>query len=317
MTLASSSSPAPPAPAGSREGDRPLRGVALMVFASLVFAAMNAVASYLGRAHVPWSTVAFARALVGLVAAALLARARGISLAVRDRRTLAVRAVAGTGSMLCTFYALSHLPLADATALLNTTPLWTTLLAVATLREPPGRVVLACLAVAVTGIFFVERPAFAVGNAAGAVAVLAGATTAVAMVSLRKLSGESPEGVVVQFSAFATCVLAAIVGAGLVREGVSFAVSTPVLAGLALVGVLATVGQLAMTRAYALDRAARVGAAGWSQVLFALALDGVFFARVPPPLTVAGIALLVVAGVVLVWDAGREQARRAAGPAAQ
>jgi drug/metabolite transporter (DMT)-like permease len=62
-----------------------------------------------------------------------------------------------------------------------------------------------------------------------------------------------------------------------------------------------------MTRAYALDRAARIGATGWMQVVFALVLDRVVIGRTPPVSTLGGIACVVGAGVLLVFDARREQ----------
>jgi drug/metabolite transporter (DMT)-like permease len=72
-------------------------------------------------------------------------------------------------------------------------------------------------------------------------------------------------------------------------------------------GATATVGQLAITRAYALDKAARVGAVGWVQVVIALAVDAVVFAHRPEAAVTAGIAALLVAGGLLVEDARREE----------
>jgi drug/metabolite transporter superfamily protein YnfA len=78
------------------------------------------------------------------------------------------------------------------------------------------------------------------------------------------------------------------------------------VAGLLAIGVLATVGQLVMTRAYALDKAGRVGAAGQVQIVFAVALDAAVFGRRPEGAAAAGIALLACAGALLVQDARRE-----------
>ena len=107
--------------------DAPLRALSFMLLAATSFAAMNAMAR--GLRAIPWPMLALARALFGLAVALAVARARGGSLAVRDRATMWERSVFGSLGMLCTFYALTHMPLGDATALLNTTPLWIALLA--------------------------------------------------------------------------------------------------------------------------------------------------------------------------------------------
>lgn len=283
--------------------DRPLAAMSFMLLAASSFATMNTLAR--GLRAIPWPWLAFSRGLLGLVMALAMARARGASLAVRDQKTMFVRSVFGTTSMLCTFYALTHMPLADATALLNTTPLWIAGLAWLTLGERPSRAVLLALGVAFAGVLLIERPGLATGQPAGLVALLAGATSAVAMVSLRRLSGETPEAVVVHFSAVATTLLGVASAVYSQHHGAPAAPSPRALAGVLVMGAMATLGQLAMTRAYALDTAARVGAVGWMQVLMALGLDAAVFRRLPDGSVRAGIALLMVAGGLLLRDARR------------
>lgn len=281
-----------------------------MTAGALSFAVMNALARALR--HLPWPMIACTRALFGLGAALAVARLRGASLHVADRATMWRRALAGSTSMLLTFYALTHMPLADATALLNTTPVWITLLAWATLREKLSRRGAAALALAVAGVALVERPTLSAGALAGAAALGASAMSAVAMVSLRRLSGETPEAVVVRFSAVASAVLAVATGVWRARYGPLPAVGARDAAGLLAIGVTATAGQLVMTRAYALDKAGRVGAAGQAQLVFAVGLDAAVFGRSPAPAAAAGIALLLGAGAILVDDARRDAAVTAA-----
>ena len=287
--------------------DRPLLGLSLMLAASGSFTLMNAMTAALGRQQIPWEMSSFARASIGLVVAASIARGRGVSLAIDNRRVMWTRSLAGSTSMLLTFFSLTHMPLADATALLNTTPLWISLLAWAMLSKRPGRAVFSALALAMAGVWFVVQPTFARGQWVGVVALTAGAASALSMVSLRRLGKETPEAVVVHFSAVASMVTFVALLLRVLRDGAiarPAGVSWVLLAG---VGVSATAGQLLMTRAYSLDRAARIGAAGWAQVVFALLLDGLVRARWPERSAATGIALLLGAGVVLVESARREQ----------
>jgi drug/metabolite transporter (DMT)-like permease len=277
-----------------------------MLTGALCFAVMNALAR--GMRHLPWPVLGFSRALFGLVIALGLARARGASLAIVDRRRMWQRSLAGSTGMLCTFYALTHMPLSDATALLNTTPLWIALIAWYVLRERPSARVWIALAVAFAGVVLVERPGFRADGFAGLVALGAGLAGALAMVSLRRLSGETPEAVVVHFSAVASTVLGVASARHLVAHGGVTGLTWRDAAGIAAMGVTATAGQLSITRAYALDKAARVGAAGWIQVALALGIDAAVFHRLPDGLALAGIALLLASGALLVVDARRATA---------
>ena len=285
--------------------DAPLRAIAFMLAGAVSFATMNALARAM-RA-LPWPVLGFSRALLGLGLALAFARARGASLAIVDRRRMWQRSVAGTTGMLCTFFALTHMPLADATALLNTTPLWIAALAWIALREPISGRVLAALAVAFTGVLLIERPGLRGDALPGLVALGAGCSGALAMINLRRLSGETPEAVVVHFSATATAVLGALSIAWFVQHGAPPSVTWKQGVGVLAMGAAATTGQLAITRAYALDKAARVGAAGWIQVVIALGIDRVAFGRRPEGIALAGIALLLCSGALLVADARRDQ----------
>lgn len=285
--------------------DRPLRGLAFMLFASASFTTMNATAALLARRGIPWEMAAFARAFLGLFVALSVARARGVSLGVRDRRVMWTRSIAGSTSMVLTFYALTHMPLADATALLNTTPLWIALLARVRIGERASWRVHVALATAFVGVLLVERPGLAVGDLVGLVALCGGAAGAMAMVSLRRLSGESVDAVVVHFSAVASVVMGALTVGWFARGGAMPAVSAGEALGVLAMGVGATVGQFAMTRAYALDKAARVGAASFLQVVLALGVDAAVFRRFPAEGAAVGIALVVGGGLLLVLDATR------------
>jgi len=66
----------------------------------------------------------------------------------------------------------------------------------------------------------------------------------------------------------------------------------------AAMGLTATLGQLAMTRAYAHAPASQVGPFVYSSVVFAAGLDWLFWRKLPDAFTVAGGALVVAAGIL-------------------
>src|SRR5215831_4203213 len=132
--------------------DAPRAGFAYMTAASTGFAVAYALTTSLGRAGVPWAVIGLVRAIVGLVASLGLARARGASLRVFGRWAMWTRSLAGSAQSLCIFYAVTHMPLSDAMALIQATPLWIAAGARLTLREPPGRAVTLALALGAVGV---------------------------------------------------------------------------------------------------------------------------------------------------------------------
>jgi drug/metabolite transporter (DMT)-like permease len=276
------------------------RAAGLVVVASLLFAAMNVLAKAATLRGVPSLEVACARATVGAVGLGLLARLRGLDLRVGDRRTLAVRVVAGTGAMICTFHSLSSLPLGEATALLNTAPLFIAALGWLVLGERPSALTGAALVAGFVGVVLIVGPATPGGATWDAtVAVLASLLSAVAMVSLRRMGGrERPEAIVVHFSAVAA------VATGLL--GARDFVVPDALGGAFMLGagLTATVAQVAMTRAYALETAARIGGGGYLIVAVSPVAGMLLFGETPGWVSLVGITVILGAGVLLAVDAG-------------
>jgi len=271
-----------------------------MVVSAVGFAIMNACAKEASR-RLPFLEVAFARALLGAVAVALWARARGISLAINNRRVMALRVTSGTVSMTLTFYALAASPLGEASALMNLTPIFVAGIGVVWLRERVTPGVLACLLLGLLGAFLVFHPTGGVSRGALA-AIGAAATSALAMTSLRKLGAtETSEAVVASFQSFGALVT------GLLTIPV-FVLPTAREAALLLVaGLSATIAQVSMTRAYAADVAARVGGMNYLHIVVSLLFGIALFGERPDLSALAGIAAILAAGGGLVWTAYRSR----------
>ena len=278
-----------------------------MAAGSVLFALMNFFAR-LASTSASWMTVGAVRALVGAAVAIAVARLRGASLVVKDRRTMFWRSLFGTAAMGATFYALSSrtLPLADTVTLLNLTPVFLALLAPFILRERTSLSVGFALLLSLAGVILVLHPSFSwqaegvshgpSASATAGFAVLAAFTASIAMMMLRRVGQtESPESIAVHYSLFA--------GAVMIVLSV-FDLRMPTLrdsAFMLAVGVCAGFGQLCLTRAYTLERAARVSGMGYLSVVASALLGAAVLGERPALGAIMGMALVVAGGLVVTF----------------
>ncbi len=272
-----------------------------MAASATLFAFMNFFAK-LASSSASWASVGAVRALIGAIVAIAVARARGVSLAATDRRAIFWRSLFGTGAMMTTFYALSSptLGLGDTVTLLNLMPVFLSVLAPIFLRERTTMAVGLGIALALGGVVLVVRPTFVFGGTShgggvyAAVAVLAALLSSIAMMLLRRVGQtESAEAIAVHFSLFAAVTLAVVSLFDLrmpTTRDAAFMVAAGVCAGFA---------QIAMTRAYSLEQAARVSAMSYLAVVASALLGAVALGERPPLTAILGMALVVGGGVVV------------------
>jgi len=171
-----------------------------MLASAAAFAGMTAAAKFVG-ARVPVFEIVFVRAALSVLATLwMLRRAREPALGSR-RPLLFLRGLFGFAGVSCSFYSVIHLPLAEATLLQFTHPLFTVALAAFVLGERIERGVLFGVPLSVLGVLAVVRPAALFGGAsppfdafAVGVAISGAFFAADAYVSVRHLArtGEHP-----------------------------------------------------------------------------------------------------------------------------
>jgi drug/metabolite transporter (DMT)-like permease len=272
-----------------------------MALAASLYALMN-LGARLSSAHTSWAEVALVRAMVGALVAWGVASARGASLVLQDKKLAWGRSLAGAASAVCTFYALGAptLPLGDAVTLRESSPVFIALAAPRLLGERSGTRTWMAIGVAFAGVILVLRPSLDFAPGPALVAILAAVLAAGAMMFLRRLGPkESPEAVALHFSVVTSCVMFVFAWPAFVVPDLKGAL---LLVGTGLSGGLA---QLAMTRAYSLDVAARVGAIGYLDVVVSQLLAVLLLGDRPGAGQLVGSGLVIASGVILALGAVR------------
>ena len=267
---------------------------AWMLCGCFVFAWMSEFAHLL-TPTCDWRIVALARSTLAFAFSLSFALACGAKFVVWRPGILWVRSIAGSLSLLCTFYALSKLHTAEVLTLTNTFPIWVAILSWPLLRVRPHLSVWLAAACGVGGIFLIQQPHYEATPAtqiAVPLALAAAFSSSVAMLGLHRLKEFHPWAIVAHFSGVATLFVVGmcLVGPPIPFEQLGDSRNLLLLAG---VGVSATCGQFCLTMAFTGGQPARVSIVGLTQIVFAMGLDLLFTSATFDKLTIAGIALVV------------------------
>jgi drug/metabolite transporter (DMT)-like permease len=262
-----------------------------MLAGSLSFAVMGALAHAAGE-HFPWQVVALSRSLLVLIIVGVVAVATGTRLVLWKPRTLWLRSLAGSISLVGTFYALARLHVSTVLTLTNMFPVWVAILSWPMLGVVPAPRVWLAVISGVAGVYLLQQPQNAGPQLAVGVALACSLSTAVAMLGLHRLQEVEPLAIVVHFSAVASvfCLISFVAfpfSAGATDVGLS---SIALLLG---VGVAASIGQIFLTKAFAAGDPAKVSVVSLSQVVFALIFD-LFLNQPVDAAMIVGIVLIVV-----------------------
>jgi len=268
-----------------------------MILASFFFACMG-VCVKLGADTFPSAELTFYRGAIGVVVMVVLMRVNGTAFRTPHWRRQMSRALAGTVSLACYFFAISQLPLATAVTLNYTSPLFVAVLLAVWFRERLPRMALLALGIGFAGVVVLLRPTLAADQWLGALAGLSTAAIAsLAYIHVRELGrlGEPEARTVFYFSCLtALCLLPFVIAEG--GFTVPDSRGAVILSGVGLFGAAA---QLAMTRAYRYGTTIVAANLAYSTVLFA-SLFGLWLWHETLNLgMVSGMVLIVVSGILV------------------
>jgi len=285
-----------------------LLGALLILFSELMFASMGASVKAMA-VDLPNEMIVFVRNLFGLLMLSTWLLQHGLgTLKTRILHVHLMRAVFGVSAMYCFFYALAHLPLAQGLLLKMTAPLFMPLLAYLWLREHAPRLALAALPLGFAGVILVLDPGGDFSWIA-IVGLLGGLLAAVAKVTVRRLGHSEPTfRVVFYFALFATFISAV---------PLLWAWQTPAPKSwglMLLMGATGTLGQLLLTRGYAIARASQAAPFTYFSVVFGAAYGYLFWGETLDLGFITGALCVAAAGLLAIR--GERQAQKTALPVA-
>jgi drug/metabolite transporter (DMT)-like permease len=270
----------------------------LMVLASFLFATMG-VCVKLASSEYTAGEIVFYRGLTGALILGVLARLNGCSLRTRLPAAHFWRSLAGVGALMLWFYAIGQLPLATAMTLNYMSSVWMALFlmggaAMLGSRQIDGRLVGTVL-LGFIGVALVLRPTVEQDQLwHGLIGLLSGMLSATAYLQVAALgrAGEPELRIVFYFS------LGGIVAgaASMLYTGVH-SHSWRGLGLLLAVGLTATLAQVLMTRAYRTGRTLVNASLQYLGIAYSCVYGALWFDERLSPMALAGIALIVGAGL--------------------
>ena len=300
-----------------------LKGILFKLVSALMFAVMQGLVRSVGET-VPVGQVVFFRSAFAVLPVILIfALRRELGAAVRTERLFGHvgRGLIGGTGMFLNFASLARLPLAEVTAISFASPLITVALAAVFLKERVRIYRWSAVTVGFLGVLVMLTPHLEVGNLArhtpaetvgAGLALISAFCNAGAVIQTRRLvDTETTPSIVLYFS-----IVCALAGLATLPFGWKMPTAWE-LTALIATGVLGGLAHLLLTESYRYAPASVVAPFDYTAILWAFLLGYAMFGEVPTVVVLVGAAIVVVAGLFVLWRErrlGLTRAREVEGP---
>jgi len=270
-----------------------LRGAYCAILAALMFAAMGAAVRH-ASAYLPNEMTVFLRNSLGFLFLLPWLYQKGFA-NLKTKRLAAhvIRSLSGLTAMYCFFYAIAHLPLAEAVLLNYSSPIFIAIIALLWLGERSSLKLVFAIVIGFIGLCFILKPGIEMFKSAAWVGLLSAVFAALAMVTIRNLSSTEPTFRIVFYFSVTSTLISAI--------PMIWAWQTPsweILLVMSFAGFSATCGQLLLTYSYSLAPAPQIGPYTYSAVVFAAIFGWIFWLEAPDLYTLIGATLIIISGSI-------------------
>lgn len=291
-----------PAKAAPARADRPLRGILLLLAATICLGTSDVTSKYLSTT-LPSIEIAWIRFLVFLLimVPAMVPGSRLYSLRTSQRSLQLWRGAAVLGSSVLFISGLRFLPIAEASATSFIAPLLVTALSIPFLGERVGLRRWIATAIGLAGVLIILRPGTGAFHIAAVFPLVSASAWACALIMTRMMSGKEHAATTMAYSS--------IVGFAIVTALVPFVWVNPtwhdILFGV-IIGIASTAGQWIVVLAFRYADASVLAPFSYTQLLWVSFLGFVVFGEIPDGWTTTGAVIIVASGL---YTAHRERVR--------
>lgn len=272
------------------------KGICLIILSAFCFACMNVCVRLSG--DLPSIQKSFFRNFIAMLFAFAILKKEHASFQIEKQHLpyLVLRSVFGTLGILCNFYAVDHLLVADASILNKLSPFFAIIFSFFLLKEKIRPFQAACVLLAFLGCICIVKPGFTnVSVLPACIGVLGGMSAGIAYTIVRLLGTRGVKGpfIVFFFSAFSCLVT---------LPWLLFhytPMSSAQLGFLLLAGLFAAGGQFTITAAYTYAPAREISIYDYSQIVFATLLGLILFGEMPDLLSFAGYGCIILGSLMM------------------
>lgn len=274
------------------------KGIFYIVLSAFFFALMSMFIRLSG--DIPSFQKAFFRNFVALIISLviIIKNHEKIEIKSGNLKYLTMRSICGTVGIICNFYAVDHLNLADASMLNKMSPFFAIIFSFFLLKEKISPVQAVIVAGAFIGSLFIVKPSAEIFSSPASLIGLIGgmgAGTAYTFVRILGQKGENKSFIVLFFSAFSCLVFLPFLIFS--YQEMSF----KQFAFLILAGASACGGQFSVTSAYYYAPAKEISVYDYSQLIFATILGFIIFGQIPDLSSIIGYIIIILMAVLMFF----------------
>lgn len=270
-------------------------GFGYAMLSALGFSLMAVCVKYVGNEAIPVFEIVAVRGAVSLFISYLDIKRKKISVWGNNKLLLITRGLVGSLALICVYYSVTHLPLAQSTVLQYLYPVFTAILALFFLKEKVQVNTFICIVFSLIGLLIMLHPDFIFSSSeidipvkAILIALLGAFGSACAYVIVRRLSHSEDSSVIIFYFPLIALPLSLL----LLKDNFIIP-NLKVGIVLILVGIFTQIGQIGLTNAMRYESAAKTASYAYIQIVFSIIWGYLFFNEIPLLTTIVGMLCIL------------------------
>ena len=268
-------------------------GIMFVIIDSFCFSLMTVFVRLSGNLPTMQKTF-FRNAIAAVVVSFILARSpEKFHIKKGSLGGLFGRSITGGLGMICNFWAIDHIGLADANILNKMSPFVAIIFSIFLLKEIPNIVEVIAVIIAFIGAALIIKPTSGLASLPALIALLGGVGAGIAYTFVRRLGKNGERGAIIVFF-FSTFTSLLCLPFLIFDFHPMSVIQWALLIGA---GIAATGGQFTVTAAYKYAPAKDISVFDYSQVIFASLWGIIFFSETPDGLSIVGYIIIITAAI--------------------